>query len=100
VRRSLEEPGSGYVSDTNFEQKIIIPLVASKKSFGETLGNVNPAPAPGGIEYWSVRVARGVIVVIIIYIDTQTRRTYPFDIAGSLAYEKVIGAGCADCLGY
>ena len=53
VRRSLEKPGSGNVSDTGFEQEIIIPLVAAKKSFGQTLGNLNPAPARGGLEYWS-----------------------------------------------
>jgi hypothetical protein len=81
---AIEEPGPYNVANTGLDGIIIIPLIAPKDSLGQTFGKLNPTPVRGGLKHWSVRVPRGVIVDIIIHIDTQTRHTHPFDTSCSL----------------
>jgi hypothetical protein len=98
--RAIEEPGPNNVANTGLDRILIKPLVGPKESLGQTFGKLNPTPARGGLEYSSVRVPRGVIVDIIIHIDTQTRHAHPFDTSRWLVKEKVTDAEGADSLGY
>src|SRR3984893_4847394 len=97
---TVQEGLSPYnVANTGLDGIIIIPLVPLKDSLGQTFGKLNPTPVRGGLKHWSVRVPRGVIVDVIVHIDTQTCQAHPFDTSRSLVQEKVTGAKGAGSLG-
>jgi hypothetical protein len=67
---------------------------------GQTSGELNPTPAWGGFEHWSVGVAPGVIVNVVFHIEMQAYQSHPFDTSCSLDQEKGTHAESADSLIY
>jgi hypothetical protein len=97
---AIEESGSYYVADPGLGGIIIVPFIAPKDSLGQTFGKLNPTPARSGLEQWSIRVPRAVIVDISIHIDTQTRHAHPFDTSCPLIQQEIPDTEGTDSLSY